>query len=262
MNIKIVIPVVNLDLAQTLLACLAQGALQPARITIINNTGQPWPTDISKGISRNKNFTQILNPPQPLPVNASWRLGFERLGVCELVSILNDDIEVGPRFLERIARIFHDHPEAAVVCPATSRDKHDMTDGGPIMAVPMRRREDWVFTIRREVLDSIPPIPIELQTFCGDDWIWHWSRRGGPAKRGIWLKDVGQTIWHQVGASIDKLGVRADLPIERQALSRLIEQTDLFSPSCPSRPLRRSPASSRDSRGPSRPSRPGEPSCA
>lgn len=227
MEIHAVIPVVNPALADVLLANIEANTLKPAHILIIDNSpGGYSPTVEMAGL-------EVLRPPEPLGVNASWNLGMTRFLMGDegdALSVLNDDIEVGPRFFERIATAFEWNGRYGVVCPATliesekwAKAKRIENGTGPLsltLAI-MDRREGWAFTARRELLEKVPTIPKELKTFCGDDWIWYWTHHYDF----VWVKDKRNIIFHHVGVSMrpEFLGARKN---EKRILLSELKQFD------------------------------------
>jgi hypothetical protein len=199
MNIEVIIPVVNVDLAIELLNDIEKNTLLPKRIIIIDNSKQFFRYNSPKFI------TEFYYSSTGL-VNESINLGISKLDrKCDYVSILNDDIRIGNWFFQRIGETFTYHPVCGVACGNTCFDI-DKIRKGKVKYVPMERREGWAFVIRRSLLDKIPPIPHDvLTTFHGDDWIWCYTHKHGL----YWFKDVGNTLYHAVGSSILKLGFRS-----------------------------------------------------
>lgn len=238
MRFKIIIPVVNRDLAIKLMESIRQNTLLPGRVFVIDNsTGRnslrfdtPFPVDVAR-------------PARRLGVNASWNLGIRMCADCDMVSILNDDVILGKSFFERNARLFREHRGCGVACPATVHDLAELPACPPLpylsaLGLPgkpgvgrrdnedaengaisrMRKREGWAFSIRRSLLDRIPPVPGELRTFCGDDWFWFWTHKLGFH----WYKDTANIVYHKVGVSVRALRVRHSLRREKEALKSII----------------------------------------
>lgn len=198
MSFQIIIPAVNIEMLDTLLGNILKNTLLPSSIIIINNSSQPMNPPQSSGVK----FT-VINPESPLYVNESWNLGISYLTECEFVSILNDDIEIPATFFERIHMGFK-IPNAGAICPCTVVNK-DNVNSFPIVDkyVKMNKKEGWAFSIRKDVLDKIPPIHSGLELFFGDDWFWWHIYRGGSGC--LWYKDCGTVIYHAVGTALRKM---------------------------------------------------------
>lgn len=198
MLFQVIIPVVNIGMLDILIGNILNNTILPETIIIINNSSQQIKTSILPTIK----FV-VINPPAPLFVNESWNLGISKLSECDFVSILNDDIEIPTTFFKRIANGFKNFSKAGVICPCTVADR-------AMIALPtrdsyekMKKKEGWAFTIRKNLLDTIPPIPSELKLFFGDDYFWWHVYRGGSGY--IWYKDCGTIIYHAIGTSLRKI---------------------------------------------------------
>ncbi|MBU2052593.1 hypothetical protein KKH13_05290 [Patescibacteria group bacterium] len=215
MRIKVVIPTLLWHPVQPLINDLAQGTVRPEKIYVIDNSGRFYsPKSIDIG------WVEIIFPGENIGVNASWNAGIELCADCDAVALLNDDIRVGRRFVEKIISAFDGRDNAGVVCPLT----HDYPPGElPEMPViRMRKREGWAMTIRKELFDKMPRIPSDrIRTFCGDDWIWHWAHRLGYR----WYKDMGNCIRHEVGVSMaENPQIRATLRSEKEEFAKIIRE--------------------------------------
>jgi len=211
-DFKVVIPVINFDYVDALLQGISRNTLLPKRVIIINN---------SKTISNNPYSIiniyglklYVITPPFPLNVNPSWNLGILKTSDCDFVSILNDDIEIPETFFENVANAFDKYSDCGVVCPDTVISKEDFNSRIPVGEVlKMKKKEGWAWTIRRELVDIIPPIHNDLQLFYGDDWYWwHTWKRGK-----VWIKIMNTIIYHTVGASVSKIS-KIDRNIQKKA---------------------------------------------
>ena len=199
MFFQIIIPVVNIGMFNILLDNILKNTTLPSAIIIINNSSQPIK------ISRPSDIEFIvIEPPTSLFVNESWNLGISYLTECDFVSILNDDIEIPKTFFESVSEGFKFFPNAGAVCPCTVINKSDIVNF-PIenKYVKMRKKEGWAFSIRKNLLDAIPPIDERLELFFGDDWFWWYTYRGGSGY--LWYKDHNIVIYHAVGTALRKL---------------------------------------------------------
>lgn len=195
-------------LDEMLIPSIEKNTILPQRVIIIDNSSKkvPWKY---KGDILN---VRVAKPVKPKGVNESWWLGFELSGDCEFLSILNDDIILGRYFFEKVKKVFRKYEAAGVVIPETVENIHEMPD--PELPESkqmrmMRRRQGWAFTIRKELIQRMPPMPYGTigRTFCGDDWIHFWTSR--QWKR-FWAQDVGNVIYHAGGSTLKRIGITDD----------------------------------------------------
>lgn len=219
-KIGVIIPVVNVPMAEELLLCLSMGYVQPDYVYLVNNSGQEInvPLDFDR-------WGSPVGIETPAPVNASWNYGlnyYQKIRPVDLVAILNDDLLVGRDFLGRIADAYannHWEHKPGCFCPQTVKSKHNVGRGStenPIL--PMHRREGWAMTLDADLLYQIPPIPSSLKTFCGDDWFWHHCYKLGRP----WVKMVNNWIFHYGSTSVTKLGKQKDLKPEKEIFARCL----------------------------------------
>ncbi len=214
LSVSAVIPVVQTELAVALIAQIAGNTKRPERIIIIDNSDEGFDpiSDISVIHIRHK---------ERIGVNESWNIGVS-LSNMDVVAILNDDIIIGNRFFERMTQALQLKKRAAVACPMVVLNKWFVGESDRIMIVPMLLREGCAMVIKKEILDRIPKIPKELETFCGDDWYWYWTHRLGYR----WIGVDSVRIFHYVGRSLDDLGLRDCMKGEKRKFLKIIERLE------------------------------------
>jgi hypothetical protein len=213
--IEVILPVIRPELAALLLKDMEANELRPGRVILIDNTPDGWMPDTKLNLLYARHSRLMTG------VNASWNLGAHILRPeTQYVSFLNDDIRVNPLFFKNIVSAFKWLSGAGAVCPQTMDNMSalDVSDARLTIS-QMRRREGWAFTLRRELLDRIPPIPEALKIFCGDDWYWRWTYRLGYA----WVKQLGNWVYHKPGASADPAFQRA-LKAEKALFAELMAE--------------------------------------
>ena len=227
MDLKIaaVVPTVHYELLAELLKCIEAGTRKPDMLFIIDNSKEGVLTVPYTGA------VEIIRGQNPLTVNESWNIGRQLASDYDVVSFLNDDILVGDMFFQNIetafSKIYSLGGDGGVVCPATTKNisvwaRRSQPNTTPGVYDKMRAREGWAFSISREALDACPLIPIaSMRTFCGDDWIWHFTRKAGFD----WYKDLDNLIYHAVGKTVKTEKVRQTLKAERRELNRLIGES-------------------------------------
>jgi len=214
MKFQVIIPMVQQDLCNILLNCMKFQDVKPDRILIINNSGRDFRLD--------NPMIEVFTPIQPLNVNPSWNLAIKMLAGSEYVSFLNDDISfITKKFFEEIENGFHTYKKAGVVCPETinNEELHNHVCK-KYRYSQMRKREGWAFTIRKSILDNIPPIPDKLTTFCGDDWIWHHCHKAGY----YWLKAHWLVLFHRTSSTVKPSGKMKLLKTEKNIFQETIRR--------------------------------------
>jgi len=230
---EVIIPVINSILADVLIKNMEENSLLPKRVIIIDNSSDhymPW----------SDKFLIEIYHSQTGMVNESINLGISKVTkYCDFVSILNDDIQIGPWFFERVARAFKEDPICSVVCPTTfvspgrnpKVSHRRMTLGkngkaplkeGPFLLHQMSKKQGWSLTFRKKVLDIVPKIPnTRIETFHGDDWFWLWTTKYIGMH---WCVDSGNSIYHMIGQSTLKLGKRKDKKKEHNEYMKILEE--------------------------------------
>lgn len=209
MNFAVIIPVVNLDLFADLLSCIDSNRLLPKQLIVINNSGAKW-----NGFRKDAVVIE-----GPLGVNASWEAGRKMVDESiQYISVLNDDLLIRPDFFHTTAGMFQSNLRAGVVCPVTVRRKELLNKFPYSHPTTMPRREGWAFTIRKWVWDRIKPIPEELTTFCGDDWIWHWSHVLGF----YWKYNIDTSVYHYGSTTVRTLDAEG-VPLLKEEKRKFIK---------------------------------------
>lgn len=212
-RIGVIIPVVNFGLAVALLKNIYDNGFAPAQVFVIDNTGMhcTFPEPL--------NDTTLLTvhvPRQPLSVNHAWSLGFSTLRDLDLITVLNDDLLIERHFFEKIAILSSILPTAGVLCPQTVENPLDVFNTPDRVWIEnMENREGWAYTIRTDVLRQVPPFPVDMKTFFGDDWLWKFTRLQGYG----WWKVQGCRVYHYQGVTTRRTGIRSSLREEKKVFN-------------------------------------------
>ena len=188
MRIGVVVPVVQVDKWEVLAGQILDNSIVPEKIVAIDNSK-------SFGLDPYGHIL-TMRGSETIGVNASWEIGARLCGDVDIVSILNDDIEITPTFFENVIKAFKETPDAGAICPNTLTPKKKSIKESAIK--PMRRVEGWAFSIKKEILNAAYPMPEHMEIFAGDNWLWwfsHFRCRLG------WFKDYSINIFHHVGSS-------------------------------------------------------------
>lgn len=216
MNFNVIIPVVNPDLCDEVITSMEYNTILPQKVIIIDNSDGRY-------IPESKKFPIYVFTSQTGWVNESWNLGITKVDItCDYVSILNDDIYLNSWFFQRVHETFQAYKDCGVACPYTVNNMRELGKGKRKPSITrLLKREGWAFTFKKSVLDIIPPIPdYRVKLFHGDDWFWFHSKTKGFC----WYQDEGNIIYHQVGASIERNGLRSLKKIERNEWRKIMNE--------------------------------------
>ena len=216
MNIDVIILVVNPKLASYLLRSMERNTLLPREVIIIDNVPRKKPYRF-----KTDKFLMSYYTSKTQRINESWEVARSKLSkYCDYVSFLSDDILIGNWFFQRVYETFLANSTCGVACPRTCFYVDEVRKGKVDHRV-MKKREGCAFTIRKELLDRVPPVPYDkITTFHGDDWMWFHTLKLGYN----WMLDVGNPICHFVGISVIKFNLRKLKGIERNAWNGIFEK--------------------------------------
>jgi len=202
MKIEVIIPVAQYDMALSLLRRIDKNTISPSIVHVINNTDLPqrlWPNS-------DKFLTEVLWSTTGR-LNESWEVARAKLSRdTDYVTFLNDDIIIGDWFFQRVVNTFSIDRSIGIVVP------HLVTKPGAVIegAVSYNQPPHWIleasaFTIKKSILDKIPPVPWKrITTFYGDNWMWAHTRRQGYCV----MQDTGNNMYHHVGVTVMERGFR------------------------------------------------------
>ncbi len=222
-NFEIIVPVVNVKMFCTyLFNSICNNILLPKKIIIINNSKYK-----NNNIFKHKMLKYIVDNTLNIEiyssetgfVNESFNIGISHLSSnCDYVSFLNEDVILNDCFFQKNLKVF-EIKNCGVACPKTVNFiKNLINDVDNIQQ--MSKREGWAFTVRKDLLDLIPPIPHKkLSIFFGDDWFWYHSIDAGF----LWYKNTGNVIYHKVGVS-KNTKFKPILNAERKEFQRIVKK--------------------------------------
>jgi len=228
-EITVVIPTMIQELVNPLLLDLSQGLDLPGKCIIIDN---------SKGeetLRMVRTPFPLLIAPKPrgnIGVNAAWTLGMDMAlsyQNCRAVVILNDDIRITKHFLRKtMTALFNGPTDAGVFSPRVHTEmKHFISEinkeGEKIKPLPIEGRQGCAFSMRRDVIKKIPPIPTELKIFFGDDWIASWLRH----YKMLWYVDYDSPAFHSVGVSVKSENTKNTIFAERPIYHKKLKEAGL-----------------------------------
>jgi len=201
----IIVPVIRPAEFYHLMFDLYNQTVSPHKIIVIDNIshedGKHESLSYLKSFPIENGLVQVITQNRMMKVNESWMMGFDK---CESdhVAVLNDDCRISYNYVEVIQFIFEGWGTVGAVCPTTQTEKGVLLPPKSVIGthLKMRKREGWAWSIRKEIIDSVPPIPKELETFCGDDWYWEWTHR----LKMIWVKSSEVLCHHVPGVSCRK----------------------------------------------------------
>lgn len=228
MKISCIMPIVQVDLALNLLKNILENTRNPDQLILLDNSGDTFNNALHKNsffINYTKThkipttyITHVNIPPKTL--NETWTQGFNLVDKnSDLITVLNDDLIINNMFFECIEKTADSVSNRfGVFCPYTTKNKENVfnsiIDG---YFEVMYKREGWAFTMRREFFDKMKPIPKELKTFCGDDWIFLEAMHLGYK----WVKLMHNPIYHYVGATVKYTESNKSLDADKLMFTKL-----------------------------------------
>lgn len=219
MDLMVAIPTMDIKAVIPLINSLLRGTVSPNFIFVINNSKTIYPSNPFLN-------TLVSNSHKNIGVNASWNLAIDlAINRRSHLMIINDDIKVKPYFFEQTMKVLNskEYPKASLIIPSTCFDlKRWIAYPKEIPKAPTiinwSKREGWAFTMKNIFLKSLPKIPEELFTFCGDDWIWKCASNIGQHC----IMDTSNIIFHSVGRTLKKNPkLRSMLLNEKRIFNRL-----------------------------------------
>lgn len=194
--ITVIVPVLNrLEETEEFLESIFNNIYLPEEIIFIDN-GSDF-NSVAALLDKYKGLPiKYIRHEVNIGVNAAWTEGIG-LAKTKLVSILNNDIIVNKYFFSNIIAAMK-NPQIGVITPHTVDKKEDIEQQLTTSKVCVTKKcEGWAFTVKKYLLNVIPPIPKELNIFFGDDWFWHQTTINGM----LWCKDQENIIYHRPGVS-------------------------------------------------------------
>jgi glycosyltransferase involved in cell wall biosynthesis len=221
MRLSVIIPVFNLiEMTKDLLVMISNNTIKPTEIFIIDDAGvDDYKTLVDKYTSLDIFDIHYIRNKENMGTNACWNIGVSK-ATGDLISILNNDIIINLKFFEHIFDTMKD--ESISICvPRNVGLGEKINDDSRKILSPLTKREGWAWTIRANLARQFFPIPPELRTFFGDDYIFeHVSRAGKIVKmehnRIVHLKTTTMgTFW-------DKAKIKQTIGAERIEYNKIM----------------------------------------
>lgn len=178
--ITVVVPVLNqMQITDKFLGYIAENVVLPEEIILIDNGSTERIGRLVKKYGKfgKLKMLRFIRHEKNTGVNAAWNEGI-KLARTPLISILNNDIILNKYFFKKIIEASQVSEKYGIFC-ATSAKKIGQvakSDDVKVEIANMGKREGWAFTIRKEITDRLPPIPPDLRTYCGDDFLYYGTR--------------------------------------------------------------------------------------
>jgi len=198
-------PVLNQSrYTKEILEYFERNTVKPDNIIVIDNASDDDTGNLLADFS-NRLPIIVLRQEENIGVNASWNLGLN-YSEADVVSVLNNDLILPPFFFEKIHEAFDRLPDCGYVIPITLQEEKYAREAtnGRLEWKEQGMREGWAFTMRRIVFCRQGPIPSQVFTFFGDDYLYWMTRRCGFL--GYKLTSVpiyhylSKTLYHSRGA--------------------------------------------------------------
>lgn len=195
--LSVIIPVLDqIKLTIDLFNCILDNTLLPSQIILIDNGSKEDYSNFQEKYP-DLNIEYIRNDKN-IGVNPSWNLGIS-LAKNKYISILNNDIIISNTFFDKIYQVFEQHTNIGIIVPNTLKNiEFGFNNNLEPKAKTLGKREGWAFTIRKEIVDNIDPIPSCLKISCGDDYLFECSKLLGYEN----VKILNNFIYHYGSATI------------------------------------------------------------
>lgn len=114
---------------------------------------------------------QIVRNEENQPLNHVWNW-FHQTYTEEILCFLNNDVIITDNFIYDIMEVFNKETQVGIVVHSTNHESYTAKKTPTEYTIVERDRymQGWDYSIRR---DLFTPIPEQLKTYCGDDFIFH-----------------------------------------------------------------------------------------
>lgn len=226
--ISVVIPVINhLPLTKQLFYGMYNNTFLPKEVILIDNgSSDPYKTFCNYFIQEQEYRFDIkyFRNSKNIGVNPSWNFGISQ-SLGKYISILNNDIIITNSFFRKIVDVFETYEDVGIVIPNTIDDALDLEDTNDKVQVKKAKvREGWAFTIRRDMMNKIPPIPDILNKNFGDDYLFYFTSKLGykiVRMTNNYINHIGSVTQRDI-----KKRHRPDKGIERENWNKIKSDID------------------------------------
>ena len=115
------------------------------------------------------NGVKVVEHQTQQPLNHLWNWFHQTCG-GKYICLLNNDTRLARNYTKTIKEVFEKEPDVDCVVHVSNNPRFATASSRLKYEVMKKKiRQGWDFTMRRE---AFVPIPTELNTFCGDDWLY------------------------------------------------------------------------------------------
>ena len=188
--ISVIIPVLNqCQLTKDLFKNIRENTVKPDEIILIDN-GSIDETSKLKDEFFDLNI-YYFHFKSNMGVNKSWNFGIDH-SKNKIISILNNDIIINKFFFQNILKTM-ENKSTGICVPETVQEKSKVFESTEnFFLKPLKKREGWAFTIKKEIIYKYGYIPEELDRTHGDDYLFYCAKK---QKYEI-FKMMGNFIYH------------------------------------------------------------------
>jgi len=169
-KLTVVVPVFNnLKITDDFFSTILENTIIPTEIILIDNGSIDKYYKLVRKY-KHLNINYIRNETNK-GVNSAWNYGIKN-SKTPFISILNNDLLLNKYFFQKILESMDDLT-VGIVSPSIIKSKSGVkkSSDSPVVLKIQKRLRGCAFTIRKEVTDKMVPIPEELKTYCGDDYL-------------------------------------------------------------------------------------------
>lgn len=174
----------------------SDGINNQVRASVVNTNGENYNQSLFRAIDKAKDY--------------------------ELLFMLNDDIELPNSFIASMATRYVEKKYWGVLCPVNADKPFNLYNNTSLLG-PMHKREGWAMCINTDIfrINKIPRFdPLEITTFCGDDWLWKISHRIGY----YWYKNPYVGITHHTSTTVKVAKKERLLKTEKEKFAKFWEK--------------------------------------
>jgi len=173
--ITVVVPVFNgIKITDDFFETICMNTIIPKEIILIDNGSSDNYYGLTKKYKQ-LNINYVRNEINE-GVNSAWNYGIKH-SKTPLISILNNDLLLNEYFFQKVLESMN-NLKAGIVFPAIIKPNQKFKESldVPVILKEPRKRNGCAFTIKKEVTDQIEPIPEDLKTYCGDDYLFYQTK--------------------------------------------------------------------------------------
>lgn len=166
----LVINLNNIDYTKTCITLLLKQNFNNFKITLFDQNSNEEGTNDVLSFFENEGI-DVIRSKHNLPVNYVWNWFYHSHNE-DILCFLNNDVLIYDNFISDVIYVFENEQNVGIAVHSTNHDDYVIKKEVAEYEVVESKKymQGWDFSIRR---DLFTPIPSQLKTYCGDDFIFH-----------------------------------------------------------------------------------------